>query len=482
MCWPAHLQVWFTCSADDDSAGNGDGVKNYRFWLAAAFVAYIFVDLARRFFEGTKALLVVFDLGLLAAYVAYFTSQRESFRRSLRGQVFFVAMCLYALLVVVECANPSPYARYAVTKVLALRNYLSALPAVWLGYDLASRAGRRSLLKLGHWFQWLFIIVAMFGIVAYFIRGGSTQDTDAVLKPLAGAVRSYEQGQLTLSSSFFATSVRFAFFLLGGYLILWAHCKETGRQLWPIALIAAAGFYVSGSRALLTMFLIFLGLSTVFFRASKGQLSRRFVATALATGAVIAVGMLFSADISRALAGEDHRTRAAYMIQGRTEYLERSQMAFSPLYLRPDNPDIVFGIGVGTFGQETFAVPALNRSSYRFVTRFFYEEPGMPLADSGLTKICIESGVVGLVIMTFFFLTVMWISAGCILRSAVNRDAFGFAMAFYPLAWIMIFLKGHQVLGGLETTTFLFLCTGFVLHSLERQEPSSFSAPVPSAT
>ena len=221
-------------------------MTNYRAWLALAFLSYIAADLARRFFEGSKALLVVFDLALMAAYLAFFASRKVSLRQSWRGKCMLGATALYVILIVAECANPSPFAQYAVTKVLALRNYLFALPCIWLGYDLASREGRGALRKAAHGFRWVFAIVAVFGIFAYFARGGSLSNEDAerVLTPLGGAVRSFEKGELRLSSSFFATSVRFAFFLLGGFLLLWGYQADHARShfgLLPLDLLFQIG-------------------------------------------------------------------------------------------------------------------------------------------------------------------------------------------------------------------------------------------------
>ncbi|MCA9619579.1 MAG: hypothetical protein KC731_11155 [Myxococcales bacterium] len=457
-------------------------MSNYRTWLAGAFLGYIVADLARRFFEGTKALLIVFDLGIFAAYVAFLLRSRIHIARSVRSKLLIGVMALYVLVILAECANPSPYSRYAVTKILAIRNYLLALPCVWLGYDLASPSGRAALHKAAHRFRWVFAVAAGFGVATYLIRsGGSGADSDpeSVLKPLAGAVRGYGKGQLTLSSSFFATSVRFAFFILGGFLLLWGHYKTAEKFVWPVLLLSLAGMYVSGSRALFTMFLLFLGLAFVFFRTGRTPPSQRTVTTVLLAGALLSAVLLFSPDISRAFSGgEDYRTRASYLFQGRDEYLQRTQMALSPLYLRPNNPNILFGVGVGTFGQETFAVPSLMAAGYRLVAMFFHEEPGMPLADSGLTKLCIELGVVGLTVAVTFLLAIMWCAASAMARAVATRDALGFAAGFYPLAWFVIFLKGHQVLGGAEASAVLFLCLGFALRTLDTAPTPAAAAPV----
>lgn len=456
---------------------------NYRFWLGAAFVAYVFIDLIRRFFEGSKAFLVVFDLGLVLAYLTFFICHRPTLGRSTRSRLFLLAIAAFAVLIVAECVNPSPFAQYPITKVLALRNYLFGVPCVFLGYHLASSAERVSLFKWERLFRWLFAIVALFGVASFALRVGTPGEVDAVLRPMGTVARSYGQRELQLSSSFFATSVRFAFFLLGGYLFLWAAAQERRALVWPVTLVTAIGMYVSGSRTLFVLFLVFVALAFVFFRRGRrGLESERAVATVLLVALLAVGGLLFRGDLTRVSGGDDeYRARASYLVQDRQEYLQRSQMTLSPLFLRADNEDLLFGIGVGTYGQETFTVPYLVQAHPRIVHRFFYEEPGLPLADSGLTKICIEMGIAGLVVVGGLLLLILWYSALAILRGAVRRDAFSFALGYLPIAWLINFLKGHQVLGGLELSAYLYLCLGFVLMSLDRRDaprPGGSAEPV----
>lgn len=443
-------------------------MKSYRFWLVAAFIGYVVMDLVRRFFSGTKAGLLLFDAGLGAAYLAFLLSgKRPKLSSSSFGRALIPAMALFVILILGELLNPSPFATYAVTKVFGVRNYLFALPCIWIGYQLVTNE-RDKLDRAANLFFWVFAIVSLFGIAGFFLRSGAQSDgvTD-VLTPMADhKTHSFEKGEQLLSSSFFATSARFAVFLLGSYLLLWSFAKEQGRPVWYVNALALGGLYVSGSRTAFTLFMVFSGLSFVLFRKrDRGPPSKQAVAGALSLGAAAVVVLVFWGDITRTFTAPgdyDYRTRSDYLLQGRDEYVDRSRMALSPLFIKPDNPDLAFGVGVGTYGQETFAVPLLNEAKYILVIRFFYEKPGLPLADSGLTKVMIELGIVGLLVVSMFFLIIVFFSAACIWRSALRGDAFGFAFGFFPLIWVLLFMKGHQTMADLGGQAFFYLSVGFV--------------------
>ncbi len=157
--------------------------------------------------------------------------------------------------------------------------------------------------------------------------------------------------------------------------------------------------------------------------------------------------------------------RLDYFTESPEKYLLRAEMALPFLVLRSDNPHVLFGVGLGSFGQES-AFSSFIRQK-QLITTFFNQNPSRPIADSGYTKLLIEVGVIGTATFSLFFAVCLYYSLTMIFKAAIHKDHLLFSVAALPILWFMVFLKGHPTISDIGVSFMLFLSVGFILAKKE---------------
>ena len=441
-------------------------LSSYQFWIAALTVNYVFVDLLRRFYAGNQSLLLLLDLNVIVIYILFFGQRKNKVPMMRMGKALPALMFLYVVTIVLQIVNP--FAPDLPSAFAALRSYLLPIPFIWIGYSMMQQEGDEIILK----FSRLMLILAILSITygAYLFstdRSGLTGVLATVLTSLEPGTHNFGEGVQQLTASFFASSWRFSTFILIAYLVLWSVAKVQQRSEFLLFCGFLVGFFVAGNRTNLSIFLVFNVIAWLFFSRSRGLLVVAYLAVLLYVFmAIDVVNLPNSSHLSDA--NTDLGTRIAYLFNSPEEFGQRLVMTLPTPNL--DNPNILFGLGIGKYGQETAVSPAMAARSAFLPQLFFHERPGLPVADSGLTKLVIETGVFGALVFLLYFGLMMFNSLKVLSRALMRRDRIAFAVACFPVAWFLSFLKGHPTISDIGISSYLYMAVGMTLALLAQYE------------
>lgn len=437
-------------------------ITDYKFWLIFFLLSYVLVDMVRRLFGGTQLLLVVLDISLLASYFFFFPKNKVNLTKG-NYRLLIVTLMLYAFMITLQLANPVDAELFA--RIAAYRSYLLAIPLIWVGYGFTKQEqndfGYLTKLLLG-----VSIGLILFAAFQFYWDSQTLSGTLSLLmKPMEHEFHGFEETPQKLISGPFASSWRYTVFLLFSYLLIWgvrASQKETTGWLFVLFLF---GLFLGGNRTSLSLFLVFNLAIWVVFNPRKFLL---FMYISVLSSLIIALyASYLSFRVEQVdILDQETLTRLDYFTESPEKYLLRAEMALPFLVLRTDNPHVLFGVGLGSFGQESASFSSFIRQK-QLVAGFFYQNPSRPIADSGYTKLLIEVGVIGTATFSLFFGVCLYYSLTMIFKATIHRDPLLFSIAALPILWFMVFLKGHPTISDIGVSFMLFLSVGFVLAKME---------------
>lgn len=438
--------------------------------LGLAFLTGAFVDLARRWFEGSVFLLLAFDTVLILLFLSLLMRQAlgraPKIPRSALGHPLVLVGCAWVLFVVAAAlatgTNP-------VVAAAGVRSYLLPIPTLYVGLYFGYRWHRRGW-GAPLWMGGLAIVITV--LVA--ALQASVEHLTIAGMPIASlehSVHSFGSEYVELNSSVFASSKRFGRFLVMLMPLVWLAGATLGRRhiarLFVIA--AVVGTALSGSReALVLGTLGFILLTWIEHRGYRFRLELPRPVFSVALVLAVLVGtFLVSPTRARFLLGEqeDWQARISHMLVFPIEFMA---------WVGADQPRfLVMGKGPGTWGQERHLAEGAVATIAEPLKREIYSRGG--LADSGLLRILIELGIPGVILWTALFggLCVFAFRSG---RGVRNEVA---VASFVALgSWTVLSLKGHTMINDLVLGAAYWFYVGLLLSSRtwmrERREAATF--------
>ncbi len=438
-------------------------VLGYKFWIAAFCVNYVFVDFIRRLFGGEKKLLVLLDVNILAIFVLFFHKSKIHLGRNLRLSIFKILLILYVGIVIFQVVNFS--IPNLLTTLAGIRAYLLPIPFVWIGYYVNRQEKYSAIEKLAKVLLSLAVISIGFGCYTFFTNAFAFSGiAQSLISPMGHAAHSFGGSTEELTSSFFASSSRFSTFLLISYLLIWGVWKLQSKSVLLLFALFLIGFWVSGNRTGFSIFILFNIISMIFFNRRTLLI---FVCIGVLSGSVFyLVDTAQSWDTSGnelVLTGGGLFARADYMVNNFKQYLKRLDQALPLSRVKLENSELLLGVGLGKYGQEALLSPAVASEAHDWYQTFFEEKYQYPSEDSGFVKVLIELGLIGTLIFFIFFGMVVLVSTITIVRSSKYNDYLTFAIAWFPLFWLALFIKGHPIISDIFVSSFLYMSIGFIL-------------------
>ena len=432
-------------------------------------IAFTFIDFVRRFYDGNKFLLVSLDVLVVIAYCFYYLGIKRGRLDFRHGKGMMFLLCLLFLLYVWTLLGLFNDAYPSLTVTLAgIRSYWLGVPMIFVGYYMAHHLNMMDYNRIYRYLILLAFTVIAFGFLQAVIDRNQFEPSIATyLTPMGHGVHSYGQELYNLSSSFFASSKRYGKYLLFVYLVLWAINVYRRRSNVMIFLLFSIGMYSSGSREALWIFLLF----HIFYHGllSPKRIRNGIIMAVSVILVLIAVSanslLVNQGDIAHAGKGVNEAGRISFMLAIGESVSERIQLMMPLTNLRIENEHWFYGIGPGRYGAEALLDPDISEKTRNMDVLFFYPNDyfrsSISFADSGMTKLAIELGVVGVFIYLMLIIFLCWISAiGFMDRKA---NSFSIAASFWILAWLFFFFKAHVTISDLMLSVFLFGSVGYVL-------------------
>jgi len=439
-------------------------VFDYKALIVTLCVIYVFLDFVRRMFEGEQKLLVVLDIVILATFLRFFYRKKLKLGHTLRLSIFQFLLIGYIAVILVQVVNFT--APDLVSTLAGLRTYLLPVPFIWVGYHVAIRENFITIEKLARIFLTLSVISIVFGCYMFFTDASSFVGVlQSLVSPMGHDAHSFGVTTQELTSSFFASSSRFSTFLLIAYLFIWGVWKTQRKPVLLLFVLFLIGFWVSGSRTGFTLFMIFNVISMLFFHKKEMIL---FASISIFFGSVyyfadsVYSWNIFSHE-SEVVGGGGLSSRIDYMFDDFGQYVKRVEQALPISRIKLENSELLSGVGLGKYGQEALLSPTVASEVHKWYQTFFEERHQYPAEDSGFVKIIIELGLIGAVVYFLFFGIVILYSLMVIIHSVKNNNYLGFAIGWFPLFWLALFLKGHPVISDVFVSSFLYMSIGFIL-------------------
>lgn len=429
------------------------------FSLVLLFATFLFVDPIRKVVGAESETwsfvgLLAIDGALVIAFLAFYARKapwlgRQTLALSspqLPGNVK-KAMIIYVCWVVLELLNP--YYPSLLLGIAAVREYLLPIPAFAIGMFVAIQWQRQQ------WRRLFYIVGAgtaaavIVSIVQFAVDADHFSDVQqSLLNPAEHAVHTWEDTEVELVSSLFASSKRYARFLLLTYPLLWASLSLWGKPKYKTVLtvVFLTGMFTSGSREGIVLLLV-----TDFIFERWKAITLRVVPPLVALALLIPA--LSSSDLSERVrfsmsTGEDWVGRARYI-------------SLIPLFETRADVGIgiwLFGIGAGHSGQPTQLLSAEGRPS-SFLESDLDSLEGTD--DTGFYKILTDLGLIGVAAFLFLQFSLLRI-AWPFLRRRLD-DPFGTAAAAALIVWLVVFSKSHSIQSDIMAHSFLWFYSGMII-------------------
>lgn len=447
-------------------------MRSHRSWLAAAVVAYASIDVVRRFFDAERWLLVAVDLLLIATLAVFFFVERRRTPLGRAGGLAALAVGVAATVVVLAALNP--WWIDLTTTLAGLRSYLLPMPFLVVGYHAAARWTEQERLASAR------LLLLLAGTAIAFALFQLSTDYQALtgvaallLTPIEHAVHSFGDQAIQLTSSFFASSKRFGRFLFFSFALAWGLRSQHGGRRWHLYPIFLAGIVASGSREAFVVYLGFLLASWMVFARRRMWA----VGGACVTAALALVVALSGTGAVR----EESRADFLLSLSQPQEYPIRVRMLFPLDRVDLTAERVLFGHGVGKYGQEASLVPEIydvtddvGRSLFRPLPFF---GGAYDFADSAMTKTIVELGVVGTLIVLAALATLVALLARGALRAARTGRPATWATALAAVAWLLFAAKVHPVLSDAMAGVAFYFFVGFTVRELDVQEAEPLDRP-----
>jgi len=431
-------------------------LRNWRVGLFCTVLIVTLIDFARRYLEGQVLFLVVIDIILVVLFLSFYApiligqNQRLGFIREMKP-LLRAALATYILWIIFRAlasGTEQPLLVFA-----GLRSYLLAIPMLGIGWFVARSWTDTDYARASSIILFCLISTIIFGVIRFTVDSdGASRDTVASMMPMEHAAHSYGSTEITLSSSFFASSKRWARYLLFMYLFAWAHYTATSRKWYRLFLSTAvfSGLLISGSRESIVLFMLFHGMQSLM-----NDVRKFLVGVSLIIAFVIIILTLLPSayhdDGDRGLL-----LRGRFFVSSLDDWTYRFKYMFvdpSLTLLSNRMETVLAGYGIGYYGQAT----QLSSEEREWEALAWLPQGA---EDAGLVKIIIEMGIVGVVVFLWWHLSLLsYLRLG---RRAFD-DPFFFAAIVATTSWFVFFLKSHPTIDDQMTSSFYWFYVGMLI-------------------
>jgi hypothetical protein len=422
------------------------------FSLGFLWISYVFIDVVRRFFDGSTWLLLVVDVSVIAVFIVYsFVNQNSLMSKRLVNTVMFFFIALFVFIVFLQILNQTEPS--VLLTIAGLRTYLLPIPFLFVGYAFSLIHHPSDYHRASNFILVILYLVVLFALLQFLIdRSGIGGIFLTMLTPMTPGTHGYGEELFQLSTSFFAGSKRYASFLLLSYLLLWGSFKDQKLKIILLFIIVLVGLLVGGARDSLWMFLFF---HVVYILSNKSRFLA-FLPFGVVSLLILSMGVGFS--------DFDFGLRLKFLVASEDDLLGRFLMLFPFLKINFDSELLFTGIGLGRYGAESLLDPSISQLSKMYLHSMLYKyeffNNALGFDDSGLTKIYIELGIIGLVAYLSLLLSAIYVA----LRSMRgNVSHLSFALSYYVLVYIVLGLKAHQFISNIFMTSLFYFSLGYLI-------------------
>ncbi len=450
--------------------------------LGLLFVNYLFIDYVRRFFEGSRILLITLDVNLLLIYAAAFLFYSSLQLRKASSSpmmapsqettlpVMFLSP-LFVLLIYVVSNSAQLIVTDPYLWVLSLRTYLLPIPMLFIGAIISKHFNVSSTRAVRKYLVALIILSMSMCIVQIFTPYGTSSEGNwgDFIAPPAHNYKSYGNDMFKVTSSFFSSSKKFARYLLISFLLYWGfrryYCKKKENiQFLLVFILVITGIVSSKARE---AFLLFLASS--FFMIGFLNCYPRWITRTIISLGFVCFLLLFSAastGIFTSKGQQDYKdsyTYIEYVAADPVVYYERVIMLF-PFLAWKYNDNFLFGHGTGSYGQEHALASQDTSYLHTLVFETFkdtHELSAALFADSWLTRFIIEHGFVGFVLLVITLVLAAYYLLISFIAARRNNDTLLFSSIICVMCIFIVLLKAHSTLVDTWTMSLFWMLLGF---------------------
>jgi hypothetical protein len=431
-------------------------VTNWRWGLITVAVWFVVVDLIRKTMEGTKVLLMVSD-GLVAFVFCVFLLQYYFFGKGgitkYIPKKFQLLLIGFSCIVIIQSLNPGIPA--LILRIAGLRTYIFYIPVIALGlFALRSENDLKYLYKF-----LLFLSIPVILLSFYQVASDQTKLAVALVS-MEHKVHSFGIYNVDLISATFASSKRYGRFLFLVYPFIYGisvyYNKSKIKHLGLFLLFMTAAI-VSGSKEIIVLLLLFHAM--FWFLTFKRKINRYALVFFISISVVVLWHTVLNfKNTVNDITGENYRYK--YILSNQEDWLNRFKIytygPFLNVFDQYSDSELVFGSGIGTYGQETALIENIGHAKQMELIQ--------GANDSGITKLLIELGVLGLIyffVMYVIILRLLWRS----IKRLKNHKIYPVALAvfFIPVGWLILFLKAHTVISDGMMSFGLWFSVGIIL-------------------
>ena len=431
--------------------------KKVLFFLKLLIITYVFTDFTRLFFGQSNISYLLIDSILIIFYLT--TDNYFSFLNDLKMKIVVFNFLIFIIYITFQFFNFNYYS--FIVNLSGFRTYVLPIFILPIGYIFA----KKEIFEKSN-IQVYIIFISLITIIYAFFQ----LYTDPMLLssglqefviPQEHGVHSSDSGDIRLISSFFASSKRFGRFLILMYLLYVSINEQKSIKIKKyIPLLFLIAIFITGAREIFISF-IFLNIF-IFFK--NLNLKNVFIL-------LISCFLLFLITYTLINKSENKDVLISMIDFQKSSYEEKGERfnALFPLFdLKLTNRNLFFGIGPGKFGQEARLDQDIYNKNEFFSSQFYNSDHNYTEGfntDAGLSKIFIELGITGILILAFCFLPV-YIKIFIIIFSK-NYNSIKFHLSFYILIWTALFFKSHPVISDVFLSSFLYFSIGFIFYEEE---------------
>ena len=426
----------------------------WRWSLILVAVWFVIVDLIRKTMEGTQSLLIVSDVLVLSVFCVFFIRYYLFMRRSVHFYLpkhLKLLLFVFGFIVIIQSLNPTT--PDFILRIAGLRTYIFYVPAVGLGlFFLQSTAALKGVSRF------LLILTLPVILLSIYQVASDPASLSITMTSMDHNVHSYGRYNFDLIPATFASSRRFGRFLFLVYPFVYGIAAYRNKprlaRLGFLSLFMTAAI-ISGSREIVVLLLLFHIMFWVL--TSKGKLKKYAISFLLFISLIVTWATILNFD-SDDITEENYRIRA--ILSSQEDWKFRFKIYLQDAFLKPaskySGSELIWGTGVGTYGQETFLIGDQDYTRSLGINRM--------AGDAGVTKLLVELGIMGFLyfmMIYFIILKVLWQR----MKPLKGHKIYPLAMAVYfiPIGWLILFLKAHTVISDGMMSFGLWFSVGFIL-------------------
>lgn len=418
-------------------------------WFSFVLV-YITIDFFRVFFDNSKYLLVINDFFILFIFLYLFVKRRNPFYciNYIPTNILF-GLFVFVIIIFLQLFNLSEI--NSNNNIAGFRTYVLPTLGILVGFEFGL-SNTLNQTKVYNFLLLVLYLVVGFSVFQIFIDTSKLGDIAlSLVTSREHAVHSYEDESISLTSSFFASGKKFGRFLVLLFLIYsGVRVNLNKKKAIFIFILFLIGLVSSGSRESIYAFIFINVISFLRFSNIRSVFNFLFYS-------FLCFLFLIFFELN-----SDSITRLNFLLALGEDFGDRFIGLFPLSIINVSNDHIFFGIGLGKYGQEAILVQSISDLGERYLSLFFDNNYSNVISDSGIVKIIIETGLIGLFVFAFLICCMLYFAFMIFIKILNKSDRIIFNMCLYVLLWTFFFLKAHSIISDIFLTFHLFFAIGYL--------------------